>query len=828
MRLRISPRLRVLIILFVFWFGLEPMIVPMVQALPPREMPSIRTQRDNAADFASQAMAPGEYLRHLINLRGANKAEMEDKACADWLTTISNTYMLMEPGAEDVPTWYSSLKTFKDISMTVKGSIGKITSSLGTFNAICRRTTLAFSFFSKFGKTQGLSTWGARVFSGWANSTKRAQDVLSKKNVFTFIQHMRTPETPKEAGKYFRWVKGKIGMDTGPGKTIRNAEGLGHTVGIGFSVLSFALNTYSYFTSDDFRGGREFSYKQVKTGTEAVFALATLVCMFVPGAQVVAIASLVWMIFTMIGNAVGELNKRWKEAYKSSYWFLYQQDPAFQTFYDYRNLLRDEEKSASLISAERDYGAVLMNQVPQNDDEKLIYNKQKRLYSEIEKQGVLMSYYYHQGCVLPDFDIERLKELWSHKASFMAWKPTQEEAEKNKKGGFFSKIGKMVNPMTYVKWGADKIGSRGYLNDVKKNDVKKVFFNPDYVLVSKFRNFYMVKDSPEKGIFDLVGLRIEQSPFNYVPLLEIETSKWDAELMLEALHADSFVVGTKELVYLRQQVKQAADELEGSIKSNFKWFGEIEKDLQKKKEMREALHELVQAYDRDKDGAQEELLAQCKKAFQWKWEKDADSPTPRNLLRRFKSDVELKLALIPNHLAQTIVDIINLGMNLKNMQDTAKLAQAIADERSKAADRNELEKDFTEEHIKKFLAKGEFLGVNQGKLQGFFNWLSGIYSPREDLEKFAKLYQDDVEKYSRLVDKACLGKNERDPHEMLRMYKEELAAFKEVTQAYEAIKEDEGLKIMVPSDNQDVFNENFDFICDYRVPIDLTEPPLPK
>ncbi|MBI3037812.1 hypothetical protein HYY75_01995, partial [bacterium] len=297
MRLRISKRARVFIILFAIWFGFEPMVVAMVQAAPPKVPASVNSQLDNGVDFESQSMSPGDYLKHLINLRGANKKEMEDKACADWLMTISNAYMLMEPGAEDVPTWYSALKSFKQITETVKGALIQIPSTLGTFTEIFRRTTLAFSFFAKFEHAKGIAFWGNRVFSGWQNATQKAQKVLSEKSVFVFLKHMRTPENPQKTSEYFRWVKGKVGLGQDSAKNFQNAQGLGYTLGIGLSIISFALNAYAFSHSEDFKGGRKFSYNQVKTGASAVFALASLVCMFVPGAQIVAIAGLVWAIF---------------------------------------------------------------------------------------------------------------------------------------------------------------------------------------------------------------------------------------------------------------------------------------------------------------------------------------------------------------------------------------------------------------------------------------------------------------------------------------------------------------------------------------------------
>ena len=52
---------------------------------------------------------------------------------------------------------------------------------------------------------------------------------------------------------------------------------------------------------------------------------------------------------------IGYYNRRWKDAYKNSYYYLYESDPEFKSFYNNRKSLISEEKAVSLQLVEKDF-----------------------------------------------------------------------------------------------------------------------------------------------------------------------------------------------------------------------------------------------------------------------------------------------------------------------------------------------------------------------------------------------------------------------------------------------------------------------------------------
>ena len=97
-----------------------------------------------------------------------------------------------------------------------------------------------------------------------------------------------------------------------------------------------------------------------------------------------------------------------------------------------------------------------------------------RVYIELEKQGVVSSYYNRSEFKLPEYSLSRLMEFWKMKADYMSWKPNEEESVRAENRGFWGKIGHAINPMTYVSWAGDKIKSSQYKNTIDKYNVEKV------------------------------------------------------------------------------------------------------------------------------------------------------------------------------------------------------------------------------------------------------------------------------------------------------------------------------------------------------------------
>ncbi len=831
--LRIPRRARPWILLFALWLMLEPMVVPILQA---EELPAPTVNKENVSGISDieDVLSPDEYLQYMLELRGSSKEECEAKAWSDWLTTISGSYMMMDAGQTDVFSFYSTMKAISGLPATAKDLAGNI-------RGLVKKTTLGISFFGKIHP----SVRGANMFKSFLAWTNKLDKAMGKNRAFQFLEFMAPPpcwNNPKVAGEgfksYLRWVKRSTGHNAGPGRTISNIKGAARTCGIGLAVIGLALSSYQLLTSDDLHGARYGSYAMVKNYVDVAFGVATLVCMFcipVVG-QVVAAITLAWMILTTVGDIIGEHNKKWKEAYRASHWFLIQNDPEYKSFYDNRSSLRKEEKSASLLLAERDYGEFIAEQKPESDEDKKQYEAGKAVFTELEKQGVLMTYYNQTGFTLPDFDMARLMDLWHKKADFMSWKPNEKEAKEEKERGFFGTIGHVLNPMTYVTWVGNKIDSAGYQKEIKNGDIKRVFFNPDYVLVKKYKNFLMAKNF-KGGIYDAVGLRIEQSPFNYIYLLGIDTGAYNEDLLKQSLDADAFIIGSKEMMYFAKQMETAFESMKKAMKENDKVIEQIaKKDLEHTREIREALQKLLEAYKSDPDEIHTGLYDKCHDAFGWQIS-DRKLKTPRAMIDRYKAQLEEILAYVPISISQKAAELVLIIQTVKHNLDTAKLANELGAEKNEVLNAD-FDKDFTNDAIRRYLKEGTFLDVKGSS--GFLgaDWLSGIYPAWEELRKHTNLYMDQVKKLSSLADRS--NSDTRDgflgidhhvmpPKELLQELNQEIEALKDVLEAWDEAKDQLDIKVAT-SENPDLYkgvfkDGGFQPVCDTEA-MDTNNPVL--
>ena len=691
-----------------------------------------------------------------------------------------------------------------------------------------------------FQKGVGFFQRKANMFNGFKKAGAMftsAQKTFSARNVSTFLSHM-APPCGYKAGvgegfySYWRWVARKTGLENVPryrnfakkvgintnrgAAVIDNAKGIGHTVGIGLCVLGIALDTYGIATSEDRQGGRYFSYSLVKNYVGLALGSAALVAMFcipVVG-QVVGALALGWLALTSLGDVFGDYNKRWKSAYKGSYWYLYQNDPEFKSFYNNRSSLKAEEKAAALIITEQQYGVFVKNQPVANEEDQKLQDKNLRVYTELEKQGVLVSYYSQKGFTLPDFGMDRLKELWNMKADYMSWKPTQAEEEKAAKRGFWGKVGHYVNPMTYISWAGDKIQSGDYKKTLEDYNIQKVFFNPDYVLIKKYQN-WVTANKHRGGIFDVVGLRIEQSPFNYIPLVGIDSAAWSEDLLIEAFDADAFQIGVKELMYFKEQIKFSRELVENAIKETDKVVEQTRKvHLKHSEKVRKALDKLVDCYQIDPDREHDDLMKLCKKAFGWRWNDSNGKPTPRNIIKVYQPDIEQSLVYDPLSISQKAAETVLLLSTIKQNLDLAVMMREMGEEKRQVL--QDFQKDFTNYDLAKFLKEGTFLDV---KGSTFADWLADIYPAYDEMEKFTNLYMKEVGKFTSAADESNSDTRERwwwfdkegmHPKELLKDLNDELDSFKEISAKYEEIKDDAGLNMALSeSDNSQLYNGVF-------------------
>ncbi len=782
----------------------EPSLITVARAndLP---QPRISEERIDSLPDTDELVAPADYLEYMLKLRGKTKSEVEARVWGEWMMTLNSAYMLMDDGSTDVFGFYEALKIVRENS-TILADISDVVKT------ISRTATLSFAFLFR---TRALEHTDNLIlgFMRLTNMAQKAQDWVENNRVLNFMEFAAPPpcwNNPEVAGQgfksYWRWVRGK---NTGAADAVgelSKAQGIARSIGIGLTIFGLAVSAFGIYRSEDRQGGRLNSFSLVKHYAYGTLGLATLVAMFcVPiVGQIVMVAGILWAVTEIVGDIVGQYNKRWKDAYKNSYYYLYENDPEFKSFYNNRKSLKTEEKAVSLQLIEADF-ADFYAQAPKEGKDTDARNS--RVYIALEKQGVLVSYYAQKGFTLPDFGLDRLQELWNMKADYMSWKPTEAEAEADRNSGFWGKVGKYVNPLTYVSWAGDKIKSADYKELIKEYNIQKVFFNPDYVLLKKFQN-YVTARNLRGGIFDLVGLRIEQSPFNYIPLVGIDSSAWSKELLSESFAADGFIVGQKELVFFREQVKAAAEKAKTFIDGLDETVEKIvEKDLPQTEKIRTFLDQFLIAYNADSERENDRLFKDGKRIFGWRWSREDGAKSPKNILEKFKNNFEQSLFAEPISLGQKAAETVVLLTTVKQQLDMAKLMRKMSEEKAKAL--AEFDKTFKNHDIRKFLQKGSFLDV-EGKT--VMDWFSQIYPPVEEMQKYLNLFNDDIEDYTGIADEGNSSTRERmfwfdkeitHPSELLRKLNFELGAWKETLDGFAEISDEANLKLIL------VENEEF-------------------
>ncbi len=836
---------RGLILVFTFWFAISPMVVSIAQAndmpepsAPGERMPQPIINTEQLPDgivSMDQVVKPVEYLNSLREAKGDKavttdtsfdgllhtRADLDrkaqiDRAWADWMMTMGNIYTAMDDGCHEVFSYYESMakvkKVYKLKNLVTETQAIEKGAELAVHLAKAAETT-AFGFV--FLEKTAVGAWGKNLFAGFAQNLVRGSKAMEKaihsSKTLKFLEHMMPPpcwNNPKVAGEgfksYYKWVKRITHTESKAEKgrfVINNSKGVARTIGIGLAVLTVALDAYHLATSDDTHGGRWSSFDTVKTLISGALGLAILVCMFCPPpfGQIFAAAALIWFVVTEIGAFLGSYNKRWKEAYKNSYWFLHEQDLQFKSFYDNRSALKQEEKAASLLMAEQKFGKMVDEQRPmqKNEDEQKDFDRGRLVFEAMEKQGVLMSYYSRGDFTMPDLELERLLELWHKKADMMSWKPTEKEAEKAQKRGFWGKVLHAVNPMTYVAWAGDKIQSRGYNKEIAENNMPRVWFNPDFYLLKKYQNYLLLKRARGK-LYDLVSLRIEQAPFNYIPLVGIDTAAWTPELLGEAFRADSLMVGQKEMVVFRNfaktataQIKQTYDQFRDRLRDykNNDFAGELEVRI-------DALMKLGQAFKTAPDTAADAVFTDCEKAFGWTWNSANGPKTPKKIIYAYRPYIEQTLQMLPVTNGYQAGEFMQMQETVQANADTAAIMEHMGQVRLKAS--QSIEQEYKSAAIKKYLREGTFLDV---KGSTFMDWLGEVYPAAEELRKFSDLFLDEVKKYKEEVEDF---KNS-DVGQILAQTNDSQTKLKEMVALWASIASAAQIRVVVKEDDKQVF-----------------------
>lgn len=800
----------VLVLLMAF----EPAVLPVLRAseydaavqsiqIDPEEVGSVNLE---------EIMTPAELLDGFFNLKGKTAEDAEVRSWAEWGNTLAASYMALDEGAGDVFTFYDGLVIFKD-AVSVPKDIA------GTLTDIVKNTVLATAFL----KTKLLSDTGTRAantrnaFNGlvrFNSFAENASNWISQNKVFNFLEFCSAPSCPvdtKNAAKgfdaYWRWVK-KAPVEGEGAVNLNNAQGVARTIGIGLSVLGLALSLYSYFSAEDFAGGRLGAYNMVKKSISVALGVCGILAMFIPGlGQAIAIAALVIGIVTMIGDAIGKLNKCWKQAYFTSAWYLYENDPEYVTFYDERDSLLDEEMSDTLALIHKNY-AEYAGADENSEDE--VEARNARVFKALEKQGVLTSYYACKDYELDSYDLDYLQKLWNAKRAYMAYKPTEEEAKKAETASGWDKFCNSINPMTHIKFVANKIGSRDYNKLSKNENLKPVYFNPDYILIKRFRSYTTNRDLTGP-LHRTVALRIEQSPFNYIPLVGIDPAEWSDELLSSAYLADAFMVGQKEIDALSIVIKELSSQVDDKIDTAEDKVELIEKDLKSSVKVKKALRELLENYKNDPDKVSKRLYSKITKTL--KTDKDFNNKkTPKNIINEYKNEIEQVLFYEPLSLGYKAFEMVAAMDAAKQILDSGAIVKSYYENRKATFD--EFDEKFKDGPIKDYVKDGNFLNnIKDSAGEYILDWLSEDYSTYDNMKKGLNLFKNSVKKYENTVDDLDTD----DFIETLNDLNAQLTDWQSLIEEYSEYADDLEMNVLLAEDTE--FANKIFF--EYKLPYEL-------
>ncbi len=710
-------------------------------------------------------LLPHQYLDFLLQSLGKTKEEIESKSWSDALLVMTNSFNLMDEESHD--------------SVSLMGTIGSFLGVRG--DAIQPGAVVADAYFQNIApKITNLFLTAGEGSGFYANLFKGLAKVSDKTNKGTeFVIKVLSGGTGEEGTESAaQWLLKVPAAGTKAGKALEYLQKVGAGVGIACDIIGLVMGVNQFFTSDDFRSGvGTFSWEQTKTLIGIASSIAGLILLFVPGAgPVFAIVSLAILVGQKTLDHLGNERKRWLECYSNSFYFLYEKDEKFKQFYDNRGEITEEQKSISWDLAYQKFGrSYLFQKIIRGDDP--CVQRQGRIWEAMLRQGVLMTYYGQKQLPLDSADIEKLKKLWRVKADFMQWQPTEGEAENGRPildtfwdcvGDFVAEGGTtpVVGPIKYLYKKYKQVSGdiSDFENSLKEFDKEYVYFNPDFALMKVFSNYRasMTKEGIWKYFWyaKILPVRIEQAPFNYLPLLEIPTNQWSQTLIREAFQADCFLSGTKQLLHLRYMVDELNSQLEKGISEREEKFGKPGMGLNEP-ELSMALKALVEAKDPLSDQSRKEivkLLVDAKVLESGTMAKGiiAAKCTRQEIVNRCREKVAPLLFDRPGAIGYILVSHVLQAIQMKQAVDKAAIFEKICSIREKGVTGIEDKSEFSTPKLQAFLEKGEVLDVQgttwleEGK-SAVTNWLGGIQAPAVEYRGYLNLLKKAVEKQKELA-----------------------------------------------------------------------------
>ena len=731
-----------------------------------------------------------------------SQAGVEARAWSEFFSTMSVIYDSLGTGAQDAVGYY--------------GILGKITSSWAYQN-----TRGVADLCSIIQKPVSLTIHGPMYFGYFLRETrnikqlsflnnligsydyqlinygKRMESLIKKNCIASFIDSLggATPNGDS-AKEFWKFTKSKDTykilneagdwVDEPLSASVKVADGIAGVAGISLAIIGMAMDASTLLNDETFGTSRTFNYGNLKTSlslylnyTQLVLTLMSMIIAAPVGPVIGAIATIAGLVYwlgTSIGDAIGESRRKWLSSYKRSYEFLLEVDPEFQTFVDeYKGgHLSQEAKPTSMIFLEESLS-----------DLKTADENGQGLFASMEKQAMLSAYYELDSLSYPSMGLDELKKLWKDKADYLSYKPTEEEiaAESEKSlwenlgdglvnaWMIFSPLGQVVNSFEHSK---EFIDNYQVTSQLGKDDIQAVFFNPDYYLTKKFRNYYNDKmhfDHSIDPIWNMVSLRLEQAPFNYLPLIEISSGDLTSDVLVEAFAGDSIFVAAKEMEAMRKMLEISKvgaenilnDEKE-RIQRYFSHFSDGQEEalsiviskikmLKDLLEMQKEYNDYIAEAD-DKDRAEREF-----KEFNKQDIKDINRRVAGItsfykegflLEDHLRENAELKAVIkealndFPKRNAKLAVEVILGADAVKTHYDTLAIIEYFYKDRKDTL----AELSFSNEKIRDYIEDGKVLGI-QNNLADFFG---DIYSAKEDLTYSLEKIEDEIEKFRGILD----------------------------------------------------------------------------
>jgi tetratricopeptide (TPR) repeat protein len=534
-----------------------------------------------------------------------------------------------------------------------------------------------------------------------------------------FVGALKIPEDNPTGQKILTWTK-----NIKDNKFVKTAAS---GFDLGFSVVGLALDGIALCNDEDLKIGN-VTYSNIKSQVGLAMGVLSLGSTLT-GLATTAVPVLGFAVWggTVVLDQIGQRRKKWLENYKDSYDFLMLYDDNFKEFSEGK--MGVLAKTSSLILLEEKFGHL-------NGAE----GEAGELYEAMHRKAVLSSYYDLDQFDLPKQNISELKDLWRLKAT--------------------------KDPLFVSE-------------ELKKVDVFPVYFCPDFYIQKKLRGFITgLSDSERaenKGLLDTVTLRIEQMPYNYLPLADIVENEWSIELLREAFYADCVQVAAREIDAVKSMVSIISKEFggalnyetlqldtlmtdievfnnRGSVSGLSRRLDALEKALKLQKKYDEKLADL---------GNKEEALEEFKREFglEANIAYGVLSPTGgggrafegrplSEAINLFGGSIMQEADYLLNEVPKRNADqIVNTIINLyaaKRHLDFIEILKQFCEERKSFLNS---EASFVNEKIKAYIETGECLDIENS----WKDFLAEIKSPKKSFEDSITLIKDSSEKMQEAI-----------------------------------------------------------------------------